>query len=164
MPIVANTKEFLDVPESSMHCLFLESSSQKVDSHIYLRAWTSRTLQSSVFSSWERHLTLNGSQEWVSYFYLFYACLNIIYFWSCCCYKQQCHSLFALPKNDACSDFRKLCAFIRFNQMIFKLHFQNPDKSVDMLNKLSLGQKEVSWKDENHCLVHVPLYIPFLRA
>lgn len=36
MPIVANTKEFLDAPEASMLCLFLESSSQKVDSHIYL--------------------------------------------------------------------------------------------------------------------------------
>lgn len=55
------------------------------------------------------------------------ACQLVVILEILSCYKQQCHSPFALPKNYFRNSFEKLCLFIKFNWMVFKLSFQLAD-------------------------------------
>lgn len=52
------------------------------------------------------------------------------------CYKQQCHSFFALSKNWPCNNFEKISMFIKLKQMVFKLRFCHADEihgSVELI-------------------------------
>jgi len=55
------------------------------------------------------------------------------------CYKQQCHSPFALPKNYSCNNFEKLCVFIKIIGWSSSSVFDMLMKSMEVLNELSLG-------------------------